>query len=577
VLAADTILQNRYRILRLLGQGGMGAVYLAEDRRFGSHLALKEALFDQLRLRKAFEREAKLLHRLRHPALPVVMDYFTEGQGQYLVMQFIPGRDLEQFLEERRMRDLGLLPVDRVLRWADQLLDALEYLHGNETPIIHRDIKPANLKLTPHDEVVLLDFGLAKSAATESSQSPSLHGYSLHYAPLEQVEGRGTDPRSDLYSLAATLHHLLTGEIPPTAVTRAVAMLDGRPDPLRPANGLNPRVPQEVARILLLALHQQPDQRPPSARAMREALAAALREEPAMSHPARKSLSHSIRRQKISGAGAETLIVGADAEDDAPPLAPSTRLDEKSTWRKMIARALRLKPRPRAALTAGFVSVALALAGAIFGYQALSRKSDQSQPPTAVTGFDTAPSPTTSPGPSPIVEMMKFYVETESPTRGLVPVAGSQPLTVERFIRFRFTPRQAGFLYIIARDSDDVPAIFLTAQPNPDWGVKTNRIAAGASYNFPPLDKSRIELHGDSTIETYIFIFSAEPLAYPGFLSGRAGHRLSESEQRELSRLREQIEPGVKTEARDDHFVVAAPSEQLTTSPFLFELRLKRR
>ncbi|MGH9842713.1 MAG: WD40 repeat domain-containing serine/threonine protein kinase, partial [Blastocatellia bacterium] len=83
MLASDTILQNRYRILRLLGQGGMGAVYLAEDRRFGSRLALKEALFDQPRLRRAFEREAKLLHQLRHPALPVVMDYFTEGQGQY--------------------------------------------------------------------------------------------------------------------------------------------------------------------------------------------------------------------------------------------------------------------------------------------------------------------------------------------------------------------------------------------------------------------------------------------------------------------------------------------------------------
>jgi len=576
VLASDTILQNRYRILRLLGQGGMGAVYLAEDRRFGSHLALKEALFDQPRLRKAFEREAKLLHRLRHPALPVVMDYFTEGPGQYLVMQFIPGRDLEQFLEERRMRDLGLLPVDRVLRWADQLLDALEYLHGDKTPIIHRDIKPANLKLTPHDEVVLLDFGLAKSAATRISQSGSLHGYSLHYAPLEQVEGTGTDPRSDLYSLAATLHHLLTGEIPPTAVARAVATLNGHPDPLRPASGLNPQVPQAVAGILLLALNQQPDKRPFSARAMREALAAAaLREESAMGHPARKPSSDSIRQRKISDGSASTLIDHAAAEDQAPPPAPSTWLDEKTALRKMIAATSRIEPRSRIALIISFALVILAFASAIFAYQALIRKPHQSQETTAVAGFDAPQSPT----PSPIMEIeaMKFYVETEPSNRGFIRVAGLQPLTVGRYVRFRFTPRQAGFLYIIARDNDDVPAIFLTAQPNPDWGVRTNRISAGANYNFPPSNKTRIELHGNSTIETYVFIFSATPLAYPGFLSGRAMHRLSESEQRELAELREQIEPGVKTEARGDHFVITAPSEQSTTRPFLFEIRLKPR
>jgi serine/threonine protein kinase len=120
------------------------------------------------------------------------------------------------------------------MRWADQLLEALEYLHWHEPPIVHRDIKPQNLKRTPEGDVVLLDFGLAKGAAGDMEQTnKSLHGYTRAYASLEQIQGTGTDPRSDLYSLAATLYHLLTGESPPDAVTRAAALVNGQPDLLR--------------------------------------------------------------------------------------------------------------------------------------------------------------------------------------------------------------------------------------------------------------------------------------------------------------------------------------------------------
>lgn len=249
----------------------MGAVYLATDQRFGSMVALKETFFTDSTLRKAFEREARLLNRLRHPALPNVSDHFVEDEGQFLVMEFITGEDLSEMLKEQG----GAFPLKEVLGWADQLLDALDYLHTQESPVIHRDIKPQNLKLTPRGQIILLDFGLAKGTplhVSQVTQSGSLFGYSKHYAPIEQIQGTGTDTRSDLYSLAATLYHLMTGTTPPDALTRAASVLNGQPDPLRPANEVHGQVTHAVAQVLMSAMSQNAGQRPQTAMAMREAL-----------------------------------------------------------------------------------------------------------------------------------------------------------------------------------------------------------------------------------------------------------------------------------------------------------------
>src|SRR5262245_52536703 len=140
MLTPGTILQSRYRVVRQLGQGGMGAVYEAVDERLDTTVALKETFFADERLRKQFEREARLLARLHHPALPRVSDHFSEGDGQFLVMQYIAGEDLAEMVGRRK----GAFPPDQVLTWADQLLDALDYLHTQEPQIIHRDIKPQN-------------------------------------------------------------------------------------------------------------------------------------------------------------------------------------------------------------------------------------------------------------------------------------------------------------------------------------------------------------------------------------------------------------------------------------------------
>lgn len=271
MIEEGTFLQNRYRVQKQIGQGGMGAVYLATDERFGSAVAIKETLFADENYRKALGREARLLNSLRHPALPVVSDYFVEGNGQYIVMEYIGGEDLA----EQLMKNGKPFPPEDVLIWANQLLDALEFLHNQEIPIIHRDIKPQNLKLNKQGQIILLDFGLAKGNPADVSHhtaAKSIFGYSPGYASLEQIQGTGTDPRSDLYSLAATLYHLLTGAPPTDALTRAMSVLNEREDPLQPADLINKKVPFGVAQVLQRAMALNSSQRPASAAEMRQIL-----------------------------------------------------------------------------------------------------------------------------------------------------------------------------------------------------------------------------------------------------------------------------------------------------------------
>ncbi len=297
MLAPNTILQGRYRIIRQLGHGGMGAVYEALNERVSSVVALKETFAETEVERKAFEREAKLLANLEHDAFPRVMDHFFEDGGQYLVMELIRGLDLAELLT---LRESPFAPA-KVLEWADQLLVALEALHSYSPPIIHRDIKPSNLKLTRQDKIKLLDFGIAKGAAGQMTTLQSDHsmgGHTPHYASLEQtlradrrwrealsvnypeavekIVSFSTDPRSDLYALGATLYHLMTGLIPVDAPTRALSIWSGKPDRLQPAHEVNPQVPSAVSAVLMRAMALERNERPQSAREMRRLLREAV-------------------------------------------------------------------------------------------------------------------------------------------------------------------------------------------------------------------------------------------------------------------------------------------------------------
>jgi formylglycine-generating enzyme required for sulfatase activity len=279
MLSSNTILRERYRIIHQLGHGGMGAVYQAMDENLSCVVAVKETFATTDEQRRAFRREAELLANLTHPALPRVMDHFTDGEGQFLVMQFVPGHDLAELLDLREQP----FPVAKVLDWGDQLLDALEELHSCNPPIIHRDIKPSNLKVTPKGRVLLLDFGLAKGAAGQMSTADagsggrSIYGYTAHYAPLEQMRGAGTDARSDLYALGGTLWTLLTGRVPPDALSRVGEKEEGNPDPLRLAHEINAQVPAAVSNALNQAMAVN--------RHQRQATAADLRNELRSAHP----------------------------------------------------------------------------------------------------------------------------------------------------------------------------------------------------------------------------------------------------------------------------------------------------
>jgi len=211
-LNVGTILNNRYRIAKLVGQGGFGAVYRAWDLSLSQPVALKENIDAGLESQRQFEREAKLLAGLRHANLPRVIDHFImPGQGQYLVMDFVEGRSLAALLAERG----GPLSEAEVLPWIRQVADALEYLHTSSPPVIHRDIKPDNIIVTADGRAMLVDFGISKVYEANKGTTIGAKAVTPGFSPPEQYGQGRTDARSDVYALGATLYTLLTGQVPP--------------------------------------------------------------------------------------------------------------------------------------------------------------------------------------------------------------------------------------------------------------------------------------------------------------------------------------------------------------------------
>jgi len=251
-LKVGEMLRQRYRIEETLGQGGMGAVYRATDINLGVQVAVKENLFTTEEYARQFRREATILASLRHGALPRVTDHFViQGEGQYLVMDFIEGEDLRERLE----RD-GPVQEDMAIRWFVEVCDALAYLHTRTPPIVHRDIKPGNIKITPDDHAILVDFGLAKVLEESGSTTTGAKAMTPGFSPPEQYGAGRTDPRTDIYALAATLYTALTASIPEDSLERAM----GRAT-LTPIRRRNPKVSSALSRAIERALALEPEER----------------------------------------------------------------------------------------------------------------------------------------------------------------------------------------------------------------------------------------------------------------------------------------------------------------------------
>jgi serine/threonine protein kinase len=329
MLTSGTILQNRYRVLRKIGGGGMGVIYLAKDTRLsGRHCAIKEVSPAQLPPQdrnwaiNAFRQEAQILAQLSHPGLTAINDFFPEKGNWYLVMDYVNG----ETLRERMNRSGGRLPLQEALKITRKLCSVLNYLHNQQPPVVFRDLKPDNVMLTPNGEVKLIDFGIArffKPGKTRDTVNLGTPGY----AAPEQYGGRGqSDPRADVYSLGVLLHQMVTGYDPTTAST---------PFPLPPVDNLMRNLPPHVEDAVSRAVLVNPDHRFQSVSDFQTAL-----------FPSTQALPRQPQRQSYPGSpadhtpgpgkkvwialGGAVLLIGACAAMLGGALALSSGFDVES-------------------------------------------------------------------------------------------------------------------------------------------------------------------------------------------------------------------------------------------------------
>jgi len=268
-LETGVILNQRYRILSILGQGGMGAVYHAIDLNLGVDVAVKENLYLSEEFARQFKREAVILASLKHPNLPRVSDHFEiKNKGQYLVMDFMDGEDLRS-----RMDRSGVLSDSEAVSIGATICDALGYLHSRQPAIIHRDLKPGNIRIAMDGRISLVDFGLAKVDMGTQETTTGARAMTPGYSPPEQYGQARTDPRSDIYSLGATLYAALCGCIPEDSLSRVTGYAR-----LASLRKHNPRVSKKLAAVIEKAMDTHPENRYQTALEMKKALLASIGE-----------------------------------------------------------------------------------------------------------------------------------------------------------------------------------------------------------------------------------------------------------------------------------------------------------
>jgi len=324
-LERGALLHKRYRIVDILGQGGMGSVYRAIDENLGVDVAVKENLFTTDEYARQFRLEAVLLANLRHPNLPRVTDHFGVGeQGQYLVMDFIEGEDLRQ-----RMERIGTITEQEAILIGAAMCDALQYLHTRKPAVIHRDVKPGNVRIAPDGHVYLVDFGLAKLIKAGQATTTGARAMTPGYSPPEQYGTARTDPRTDIYSLGATLYAALSGIIPEDGLARAMDNVE-----LTPLRDRSPRVSRKLAAAIEKAMAVRPDDRFQSAEEFRQALLTSTvktqrLEGEILVEPPPQAAEQDI---PISEPSLEKPVTGLPAANLPPPVHPSRKGWSTGCW-----------------------------------------------------------------------------------------------------------------------------------------------------------------------------------------------------------------------------------------------------
>lgn len=443
-LDIQSLLRDRYRILKVLAQSGMGTVYLAHDEVLNVDIALKENLYTTEAHSHQFRLEATILARLRHPNLPRVIDHFVlQDQGEYLVMDYIDGEDLQE-----RLARLGEpLSEETVARIGVVMSEALSYLHSCTPPIIHRDIKPANLKLTPEGHVVLVDFGLAKQLTQGEMTAVGAQGITAGYSPVEQY-GQGTDACSDIYALGATLYTLLTQQIPPEALKRAIGE-----DCLLPISAFNRAVSPELESVVAKAMAVKAEDRYPSANVFQDALLSA--------HPLHDFSNSKPVVQPIE----RTRQVRIDSDSPKTLQVPQQKKPSAAIWLIPVLIVLMV-----AAVGAGF----------IFGNGGSSTPPPV-QPPAAlptdvaVVSHQDSPAPTEEPNPTEAVP-----ISDVAPTADTAPEAVGTPQGGGQG-QIAFVSERSGNPQIYLMNSDGSDVTPLTDEPEgacqPAWSPDGQSLA----------------------------------------------------------------------------------------------------
>ena len=428
-LEKDTLLHNRYRIVEILGQGGMGSVYRAVDENLGVPIALKENLFTTDEYARQFRLEAVILANLRHPNLPRVSDHFVMGdQGQYLVMDFIEGEDLRY-----RMERLGMLDDDDAVHIGASICDALGYLHTRKPPILHRDIKPGNVKITPDGHIFLVDFGLAKVyQSAHQATTTGARAMTPGYSPPEQYGTARTDPRTDIYSLGATLYAALSGVIPEDGLARAMDNAQ-----LTPLRKRNPKVSRRLSAAIEKAMAVDPSDRFQTAEEFQKAL-----------------LASKSKTQKIAGSytvappppdefpAARVKDTVVDTDEKAPrspkgPVPPETSYHDEQPFISPLKRQKERERKRRGAFVRFlFLLILLLLLAVPFFAPGILPADVRAMIPFIVPTNTNTPTPSSTPTAIPtetpeptLTATVELPTSTLAPTNTLIPAVGDTPAT----------------------------------------------------------------------------------------------------------------------------------------------------